>query len=294
MTKRQIAAHCVGSLALLALILGGCGDKTDNLVIGDFAYPLHVGQVWRYVGVEYNSNFQPESLAATHTTSDGIVAAVEVTAQTVIGDSIPVYALKMTETITGQQTYYSWDYFNNRADGLYSFGYSHAVGSSGVLPRKIGHNRYQFRFAGRTFANIGELLGFVEFSRNPQSLATDSITLETPPFLCLRYPLSTGSEWLTTSPPTVWPIGKKVLGRVEVQAPAGTFACAHILWRYDIDTNGIWDTDIEMHDYVAQIGLVKRVLTVRGVQVTDYENPLWLGTCDIHRIMELQSTHTTN
>ncbi len=45
MTKRQIAAFCAGTLVLIIVILGGCGDKSENLVIGDFAYPLHVGQV---------------------------------------------------------------------------------------------------------------------------------------------------------------------------------------------------------------------------------------------------------
>jgi hypothetical protein len=292
MTKRQIAAYCAGTLALIIVILGGCGDKSGNLVIGDFAYPLHVGQVWRYVGMEYTSFFQPESLAATYTTNYGIVSAVEVKEQTVVGDTIPVYALKMTETITGQATSYSWDYFNNRPGGLYSFAYSHPSGSGGMEPRKLTRDECQYRFHGHVFASISELFRFIESPSQKQALGSDSITLETPPFLCVKYPFSSGSEWLTTSPPTVWPIGKKVLGRVDIQVPAGTFACAHILWRYDVDTNGVWDTNIEMHDYISQIGLVKREAIIRGIEVTGYENPTGIGTYDVSRVMELLSTHT--
>jgi hypothetical protein len=292
MTKRQIAAYCVGAFVLLIVILGGCGDKAGNLVIGDFAYPLHVGRVWTYVGTDYTASFQPESLAATYATSDEIAAVVEVREQTVVGDTIPVYALKETETINGGETHDSWDYFNNRPGGLYSFAYSHPGRSGSMEPRKLTPGERQYRLRDRIFTGISELFGFIESPRQEQALGSDTITLETPPFLCVKYPLSAGSEWLTTSPPTIWPIGKKVLGRVDIQVPAGTFACAHILWRYDVDTNGVWDTDIEMHDYISQIGLVKRESIVRGIAVTDHESSEAIGTCDAHRVMELQSTHT--
>ncbi len=241
--------------------------------------------------MEYTAFFQPESLAATYTTSYGLVSAVEIKEQTVVGDTIPVYALKMTETVNGRETYYSWDYFNNRPGGLYSFAYSHPNGG-GMQPRKLTGDVRQYRFQNRTFASISELFRFIESPSQNQALGSDSITLETPPFLCVKYPLSSGSEWLTTSPPTVWPIGKKVLGCVDIQVPAGTFACAHILWRYDVDTNGVWDTNIEMHDYISQIGLVKREAIIRGIEVTGYENPTGIGTYDVSRVMELQSTHT--
>jgi hypothetical protein len=280
-------------LCLISVLLSlppGCSDeKPSGPILGDFAYPLQVGQIWKYSGSFYSFNFRPESIAAYDGFSADFVSTVQVMQKTKLLDTLDVYSFKETAIESGIHTYLSWNYFNNRPDGFYSYAYG---GTSAMMqPRKLAPTHYQLTFHGKTLDDARKLLGTSLLNPSGQAPQADSITtIEDPPFRCLKYPLTMGSEWPVRTLPEVLSIKKKTLDRVRVQVPAGIFTCAKIQWLYDIGSDGSWDSDIEAYDYISQIGLVKRTRVYHNVTVTTHEYPLGIGTCDYAEVWEL--THT--
>jgi hypothetical protein len=275
-------------VAILA-IGGGCGDsKPNSLILGDFAYPLQVGQTWLYSGSYQTFNFQPESLAYSHSESRTFQSTVQIVQKFNLLDSLEVYGFKETIIESGKDPTYSWHYMNNSSEGLYRYAYT--LGDVRVTPRKPAVQDRSYRFHGKTYASIEELLRSSDTRHEGEALDGDSIKYDVPPFRSLKYPLTTGSEWPVRVPPGSMMLNKKVIDEVKIQVPAGVFNCARIQWLYGTGTDGQVDSDMQVFDYVARIGLVKRTQVFHNVTVTDYEHPLGAGTCDISEIWMLRQT----
>lgn len=279
------------SIILLALgLFVGCGDeKPSGPILGDFAYPLQVGQVWKYSGRQYNFNFVPESLATNYSTYYNFTSTVQVMQKTKILDSLDVYSIRELAVQVGLFSYETWHYYNNRTDGFYNYAYGGT--SPMMLPRKLAPATTRLLFRGLPLEKTERQLGVALL--NPSGLAPQSDSLseiEDPPFRSLAYPLSYGSEWPVRNPTGITPINKKVIEKVQVQVPAGISTCAKIQWLYDIDEDGSWDTDIEQYDYISQSGLVKRTRLFHNVTVASYDHPEGIGTCDIAEVWELTQT----
>ena len=56
-----------------------------------------------------------------------------------------------------------------------------------------------------------------------------------------------------------------VIGEEEITVPAGAFECMKVKWLYDIDNDGEWDSDLFIEDYIGDVGLVKREITILGI-----------------------------
>ncbi len=290
MIQTKALRLCV-ALLLLSLTIG-CNDETPTgPILGDFVYPVQVGQVWQYSGSFYSFNMMPESLSVCCFDSISSASTVEVTHGTRLGDTLSVYCFQETLVQEDMRTYQSWYYFNNRSDGLYC--YAHGGTSARMQPRKALPSRNQLVFHGKPLDEIKRLMGSPLFSLSSQMTETDSITtIEDPPVQSLRYPLTAGSEWLVKAVPEVLSIKKGVIDRVQIRVPAGFFTCARIQWLYDLGSDGSWDADIEVYDYVSQIGLVKRAAIYHNVDVVTFEYPLGIGTCDYADVWELTQTQS--
>jgi hypothetical protein len=276
---------------LLGLVAGCGDDKPSGPILGDFAYPLQVGQIWKYSGSHYNFNFRPESIAAYGALSASFVSTVEVGQKTKLLDTLDVYSFHETATEVGISTYQSWNYFNNRSDGFYSYAYGGMFPM--MQPRKIVPPQYQLTFHGKSLDDIERLIGTSLLNLSGQAPQADSITtIEDPPFRCLKYPLTMGSEWLAEVIPEEISIKKKVIDRVQIRVPAGIFTCAKVQWLYDLGSDGSWDSNIEVYDYISQIGIVKRTRIYHDVTVTTYEYPLGIGICDYADVWELTQTQS--
>jgi hypothetical protein len=284
---KRVTAVGLCLISLLLSLTAGCGDdKPSGLILGDFAYPLQVGQIWSYSGWQYSFNFKPESLATNHSVSLGFASTVQVMQKTKLLDTLDVYSFRESSVQSGASTYECWHYYNNRPDGLYNYAYGGT--NSWMLPRKITPTQYQLTFHGRPLDDIRKLVGTSLLSPSGLAPQSDSLTnIEDPPFHSLKYPLTAGSEWPVRIPSILSPINKKAIDRVQVQVPAGVFTCARIQWLYDLGSDGSWDSEIEAYDYISQIGLVKRTRIYHNVEVTTHEYPLGIGTCDMAEVWEL-------
>jgi hypothetical protein len=289
---RRVTAVGLCIISVSLCLIPGCGDdKPSGPILGDFAYPLQVGQIWKYSGRHYNFNFRPESLAANNSESIGFVSTVQVMERTKLLDTLDVYSFKETAIQSGIYTYSSWNYFNNRPDGFYSYAYGGV--SPMMQPRKIAPWQYQLMFHGKRLEDIQTLLGTSLVNNSGLAPQSDSLSdIEDPPFRCLKYPLTAGSEWLARVLSEKMSIRKKAIDRVRIQVPAGIYTCARIQWLYDVGSDGSWDADIEAYDYISETGLVKRTRIYHDVEVTTHEYPLGIGTCDYAEVWELMQAQS--
>jgi hypothetical protein len=99
---------CIISV-LLGLISGCSDEKPSGPILGDFAYPLQVGQIWKYAGRLYRFNFVPDSLAANYGESFSFVSTVQVMQKTKLWDTLDVYSFRETAIEGGINTYQSWN-----------------------------------------------------------------------------------------------------------------------------------------------------------------------------------------
>ena len=183
-----------------------------------------------------------------------------------------------------------YNYRNNTSDGMYT--YASQFGTNG--PPKVALRKGTYLlFKGMKFSSIGELLDWVhsriDMTKNVNRLVlSDSINYENPLVRDLAYPLEVGRRWVhrATSGGDPWKMEKEVVSIEWVTTPAITADCFKIRWYWDIDDDGVWDTDIVAYDYLAAIGVFKRQYEFSGIVVISYGFDS-LGTCDLTDVYEL-------
>ncbi|MFQ6007633.1 MAG: hypothetical protein ACE5K8_01650, partial [Candidatus Zixiibacteriota bacterium] len=180
----------------------------------------------------------------------------------------------------------------NTSDGLYIYAYE---SGGGVGPPKVAlHEGTYLLFKGMRFSSLSELLDWVHSKTDMRMyvstlMLSDSIRYENPPVRDLAYPLEVGQRWVyrdSTSDGEPWRMEKEVVGIENVTTPAITVDCFKIRWYWDIDDDGVWDSDIVAYDYLAAIGVLKRQYEFIGLIIT-YQSPDSLGTFDVTDVYEL-------
>ena len=166
-------------------------------------------------------------------------------------------------------------YLRNHDDGLYCYGY---YGNTEIAPLKPAGS-VLFEFGGKSYASAQELCTAITGSVLLSGLAQAQNEYEIPPLRSIAYPPEEDYQWNYREVDNPWLIDKRYLEPQEVQTPAGTFQCYVISWLYDRDADGVWDDDIELYDYISDIGLVRRIYTYHDIGIMREEE--LLGTCDI-------------
>ena len=122
----------------------------------------------------------------------------------------------------------------------------------------------------------------------PEPAEAAVVTLEDPPVVTLQYPLEPGSHWQMRAEGEPFRIDKEVVGRTEVEVPAGRFDCYVVQWTYPGSPS--LDEQVEFYDYIAAEGLVKRSIITKNVPVTTYSDPYGqMGIVDLRDEFELVS-----
>ena len=164
-------------------------------------------------------------------------------------------------------------------DGLYLAGYD---GAGNIIPAATAVS-HRFRFGGREFASVSELLGMVEGTGT--ALSPREIIVENPPKLGLEYPIAIGAEW-TFRENEPWHIEKQIHDFEIISVPAGEFGCFVVRWLEDTDNDGSFNDNLVFFDYIAEEGLIKRSILMANVLVID-EHGNELGFIDITDEYEL-------
>lgn len=239
-------------------------------------YPVAVGNRWDYEIAFWYENVQPKSLLADF--DDTLLMHVEVSIDDFVGGGEGPGRYRFRSDNGGGGGEREFHYYEQREDGLYLMA-TQGAGSGRIFP-KLGRG-ISYGFAEREFNSINDLLAFLEFSI-PGLLAAGSNDLY--PQKCFEYPLRVGNQWAyLEQEPGFLSIDRRVIDWQSIEIPPGRFDCFVIHHLYDLAGDGTWDENIEVVDFVAYEGLVKRKTIVRDVIIRDWGHggPGGAGTADV-------------
>ena len=271
---------CAGA----ALILFACSGDGDNDSAIEF--PLRVGYHWEYCDSLIDIVL-PQDTIVQYDTSVANYSCDIVGIDTLFDYDSTVVFHFFSEMAESTQIFYDHEYRQADSSGLYLFGYYY-----GFMGPPLGHKssgRY-CEFRGIRANSTRQLMQLLIHRLHLQKLPVqDSIYYEDPPILELAYPLYVGLEWVyrDTSLAHPWNISKQVVSRDLLNLPAtGPVSCFEILYLSDTDHDGQWDDDLEFHEYVSAIGILKWDITISGIEYYDeLGNPI--GSYDSREIFTL-------
>lgn len=251
---RYIESGISAVVVAVVVSLYGCSDSSSPTapVFPDYQYPLQLGVSWTY-DIRWAVYMTPLGSSAP---VDSIITLLRSEVRSdrheELMNSGQLVVLR-EELSSADRTWWGEALVQNQANGLYQYAYRGV--SFRVLPKASRHSLIQANLTGAKprFPPIGLLP--VNVTRTIAS--SDSLYVIDEPIRVLAYPLRLGDSW-TYMDNNDFRILRRVTGTDTVDTPAGQFVCAIIEHLFDTDGDGQWDIDIQIVDYIAEIGLVKR------------------------------------
>lgn len=261
MINRLSAARIllIGTFILLGLMMVSCSEDSCTLNCnGDLRFPMRVGYSWQYSGEERISNFRPDSDSITEVPLDTVRKwdlTITISGSDTLDDGTVVYAFHEVQSSGDSLIAESYQYYGNKADGLYHYS-----------NLSVGYSLLLFK---STLGAISET-SQADFARKS-----------------LEYPLREGLQWEYTNGFDYGPAGaiyKRVIGIGEQTVPAGKFECYAIDW--------IWENlpKTQQTEYLADDGLIRTRMVIRDVIYTSYSHFEGIGIVDV--TTELQLTRS--
>lgn len=166
------------------------------------------------------------------------------------------------------------EYYGNYDSGLVCYGYRGFFGTP-LTPYRVGG--ITFAFNGNTFHSFSELFYTYENNRVTPATPNDTLILEVPPVVCLKYPEVTGMQWVFKNV-----IYKKYLGFENLMCGIRYYSC--------MKTQRIWNTmpELQLFDYYSKVGILKRDYTIRDLLIMN-EFGDTLGFADINDLYTVTS-----
>ncbi|TES92871.1 MAG: hypothetical protein E3J87_03845 [Candidatus Cloacimonadota bacterium] len=251
-------------LFLLLLLLSCSRDYPIFSPHPGYFFPLAVGNQWNYIQTSTITNY-PEQGDTFLFPSDTI--HWEIKGRKVIR--------RWNTYILQEDEYYFTQYYANLEDGFYQLAYSISNSTHSYNPYK---GKYKIRFKERTFNNIKELeiwiMNLGNFSKRDTLPLLDSLIHDIRKML--SYPPEVGDEWTFFNYP--WYAVREIIDIEEVETETGNFLCWKTRTLYDIDNDGILDSDIYWDEYYSDEGIIKRyfwllidIIDKNGVKVGEGE-----------------------
>jgi hypothetical protein len=232
----------------------------------DFIYPIEIGNSWEYDRTFILFNFRPDSIKHLISMSDTFktYSSTEIRNKEMLKDSMLTYQfiesmVEDTATFTGEY------YYSNQADGLYLYAYE---GASHTLPKSGVSNKIIFR--GLYFNQVQEITNYLTSFDYGRILFVDSLNYENPPLQIIKYPLKEGLQWTLRETGNPFRLDRIILSEEIIQVSVGEFDCIKIQNLYDLNGDNNWDEDIMYTDYLSNEGLIKRVIYIKDLKLTDF------------------------
>jgi hypothetical protein len=267
----------------LTFVFISCSDNSVTstgtnytLDTASFTYPFKDGSTWNYNRKYTAYNFRPDSvrkffnnlpLYANGTTT--------ILYDTVInGITTKCFFTSYTEN---SSLFESREYYGNYDSGLLCYGGS----SFGTEFTPYSVSGIFYTSCGYRFNSVKQLFRAFENSRMSFN-ANDSVILEIPPVLCLKYPIITGSEWLFKNVMWLGEINKKYLGFENITCSGSLYTC--------MKTQKIWISmpELVFYDYYSKSGILKRDYTIKDLIISN-EFGDTLGFADLNDLYTVTS-----
>ena len=270
-----MSIHTSGGIMKFKIFLGlflvfaciGCDDnKPTEPKLIQFTYPLEVGNHWEYLGLMYYDNFVFDSSGGQFNDTLVFFSSITVNRIDTLYDSVEVFILEETllELSPGHiDTFITENYFANRDDGLYYYGYTGSISGIGGTPLKLNRttrlswNNHRY---DSPYALYHNLTGQKELAGS--SKAAD---FEETPIKALCYPWKAYNRWTYREAGNPFQIDKLYSGVTSVSIGPVVHRCNTVQWIYPESA-----TPISGVDNYTTMGLVNRTFIVRDVMLQDY------------------------
>lgn len=239
----------IAVVGVIAVSTSSCSD--NDAKPEQFEYPLTVGSQWFYSHtLTQIAQDNGEAVVLAEGSATVTVAGIET-----LGDIGEAYRLEVVRT-DGAMTSHGAEYYQNRDDGLHRVARCNQPGVVGpkiVAPEDV---------------LTEHVLLFSELDLVPAQVCNTAPEIEADEPLALPYPIRIGQDWVFREIPDIGvSIHKQIMGWEKVSVPAGKLDSYRIKWTY------LGNEDIEAEDHIAELGLVKRSVISKNVEITDYQNP---------------------
>lgn len=287
MPSNALLKKIILGFVLTFLISAAC-ENEDEPTLATFQFPTEIGNSWKYAYQMSSNNWEPAGAGAGYGINMFDTGTTEIVSLDTLNDGTIYYRFE-TEWISRDNPNPSIRHLGNNDNGMYLYGYSNIYRTG---PPKVNANENGYLiFKGQKYRNYNELYSIIIQSVKGISVARvtgNGLTIEERPIKELTYPLLVGKQWVyrDVNLNDAWDMDKKILKIENVTVPAGKFICFRIEWFWDIDDDGVWDTDITGYDYLAPIGYLKRQFDWTGIIQTD-ELGDTIGTFDSRDTYEL-------
>jgi hypothetical protein len=269
----------------LIFVFTGCSDNSVSSTGGaytldtaSFTYPFKDGCTWNFNRKYSAFNFRPDSVKRVFSDfpiyGNGTTTILYDTS--INGITTKCFYITYSEN---SYNYESREYYGNYDSGLVCYGYRSAFGAA-LTPFRV--KGIHFSHNGNTFGSFQEL--FYEYENGCRLRATpgNTLILEVPPVVCLKYPEVSGIQWFFKSLDGFDIIYKKYLGFEKIICGTGYYSC--------MKTQRIWNTmpNLELFDYYSKVGILKRDYTMRDILINN-EFGDTLGFVDLNDLYNVTS-----
>jgi len=264
LSKNQFQLGILVPLIRFSLSCRGLFDDSNKEFV---KYLLTIGSTWEYdVNRSMYYYSDTTSLSPTYEDSSSIywTSRATIVGEMLLQDTINPLEFYGAENIANYP-YYTKRYYKESIDGLFQIGYTPY--STLTLPKITTQSTYSFN--EMEFHSIKHLIQYIENPNVVENSSRDSINTSTPPRKVLEYPLSIGSEWMYSPQP--FEISKKVTSYKQLDLNNQLFNCYEVTWLYDLDQNGLVDSDIKVIDYISNKGLILRKIFIYGIKVSNLD-----------------------
>ena len=237
--------HLIITLFTIVLF-SACDDENDDFQID--SYPMAVGNEWTYDRkMTFTSHESEKGDIAREMDTLRYTVRVRVEKDTIMDETMSVKKFKAREQNSDT---YSTEFLFEDYDGIKCYAYY----PGGDLLAFV-KNRPEVKLSSGI--PFGGLLSI------PKSTTNEPV-YENPPTLNLKLPLSNNIRWTYRHPSEDFSvqIDKRVIKAESIDVPAGTFECFKIRYEY---SNHPGFEDVEVYDWIAREGLVKRQISTDSV-----------------------------
>jgi hypothetical protein len=245
-----------------------------------FTYPFTTGSTWNYKSTYSAENIRPDSIrhyfAEYPFYGSGTITILYDTL--INGVTTRVFLEEYKEIQEGDTNIFrSRYYYANYDTALVCYAKRYGWGGSG-MPYSA-NNKIAFKKNGKLFSKPFEVSNYFI---NGMYRSADSLYIENPPAVVLKYPVVTGTEWIAKYyQGNPWFI-KKYVSFVNLFLGASTISC--IKTERKISSF----SDIEYYDYYSKAGQLKKDFLAKDMIVTNYLG-YEIGRADTRELYEITS-----
>jgi hypothetical protein len=233
----------------IAFVAVACSDD-DNVKPPQFVYPMTPGYTWYYTSTSISDYDTAQVI------DDAGTVTVDIVDPDSAGELDRPMRFDVTSTFIQTSSPGAW-FYNQGPAGMYLVA---SCGDASIMtPKRSGSG--SDAFAGIPKSLLPDMLAGAGCGQSQIESWDDHPS-------ALVYPWRVGKKWTYREPPaTPLTIEKHITGYGTVTVPAGKFKAYHVVWSYD------FAPDLHVADDIAEIGLVRRVVTLEHQTQWTYENP---------------------